>query len=54
MGRLKKVMTEEKRKANRRQYSKTYYWKNKSKVDERVKTYYRKKKDLRDLQDHES
>ena len=37
MGRLKKFKTEEELKIARREYSKKYYWKNKEKVDERVR-----------------
>jgi hypothetical protein len=43
MGRLKKFKTEEELKKARREYSKKYYWKNKDKIDERVRENYRRK-----------
>lgn len=43
MGRLKKFKTEEELKQARREYSKKYYWKNKEKVDERIRENYRRK-----------
>ena len=46
MGRIKKHKTEEELKLARREYSKKYYWKNKEKVDERVRTKYREKKNI--------
>lgn len=49
MGRIKKYKTEEELKIARREYSKKYYWKNKEKVDERVRKKYYERKDFRDI-----
>lgn len=49
MGRLRKHKTEEEVRLARREYSKKYYWKNKERVDERVKNNYRKKKNSGNL-----
>jgi hypothetical protein len=46
MGRLKKHKTEEDLKIARREYSKKYYWKNKEKVDARVKKKYYERKNI--------
>jgi len=44
MGRIKKYFTEEERIQNQREYSKTYYWKNKKRIDEKLKRKYHEKK----------
>ena len=41
MGRLKKYQTEEQRIQKQLEYSKTYYWKNKEKIDEKLREKYR-------------
>lgn len=43
MGRLKKNTSPEILAEKQRLYSKRYYWKNKEKIDERVRTNYRNK-----------
>ncbi len=44
MGRIKKYKTEEERIQKQLEYSKTYYWKNKKQIDEKVKQRYYKNK----------
>jgi len=44
MGRIKKYQTEDERVQKQLEYSKTYYWKNKTKVDENVKRKYHERK----------
>jgi len=45
MGRLKKQTSPEQLAAKQREYSRTYYWKNKERIDERVRNNYRRRKD---------
>lgn len=54
MGRLKKYKTEEELKMARREYSKKYYWKNKERIDGRVKKKYYERKNLRNIQNSQS
>jgi hypothetical protein len=54
MGRLKKDIPKEILAERQRLYSKKYYWKNKSRIDERVKASYQKRKNREGLQDNES
>lgn len=49
MGRIKKYQTEEERIQKQLEYSKTYYWKNKEKVDGKAKERY-----YRNIQDNKS
>lgn len=52
MGRLKKYNTDQELQLARREYSKKYYWKNKEKIDERVRENYRRtkrKKNIREI-----
>ncbi len=44
MGRIKKYQTKEERILKQREYSKTYYWKNKEKIDEKLKRKYHESK----------
>jgi hypothetical protein len=44
MGRIKKYQTEDERILKQREYSKTYYWKNKEKIDEKLKRKYHESK----------
>lgn len=56
MGRLKKFQTEGELAEARRGYSKKYYWKNKEKVDERVRKNnqrIKREKGSGSLQDHQ-
>jgi hypothetical protein len=44
MGRIKKYQTKEERILKQREYSKKYYWKNKEKIDEKLRQKYHKSK----------
>jgi hypothetical protein len=44
MGRIKKHQTKEELILKQREYSKKYYWKNKEKIDEKLKQKYHEKK----------
>lgn len=44
MGRIKKYQTEDERILKQREYSKKYYWRNKEKIDEKLKQKYHEKK----------
>lgn len=44
MGRLKKYLSEEERVEAQKEWSRSYYWKNKEQVDERAREKYRRNK----------
>lgn len=44
MGRIKKYQTKEELILKQREYSKKYYWKNKEKIDEKLKRKYHESK----------
>jgi len=49
MGRLKKDITPEEKAERQRLYSKKYYWKNKERIDERVRENYRRIKKQKNM-----